>query len=437
MTESITAVVLAGGVGNRFWPMSQDKLLFPFMGKTLFEHAVIAALPKTVNKIVVIANAANKEALSNLTFPVPHVIVVQKQALGMADALISAATEIAHSSLLILIADDLLEKHLVPAVLEKARSTSVFGVIPGWKTDQYFPGGYLQLDGERVTHIIEKPAPGTEPSRFVAISGQYIRSSDVLLEEIVKTKSETDDIYETALGSLMKKEVFVTVPYEHAFASVKYPWDILNATAFVLSGIKPHIAKSAKIDKSVIIEGPVVIEEGVRIFENTKIVGPCYIGRDTIIGNNNIIRDSHIGARCVTGFSTDITRSYVGDDCWFHTNYIGDSVLEGNVSMGSGAVLANLRLDDGGVSSIVKGEKVLTGRTKLGALVASGVRMGVNVSVMPGVKIGAHSFVGSGVVLDRDLPENMYCTVKQEYTIKPNITAAVSTTDREGFRGKI
>ena len=41
----------------------------------------------------------------------------------------------------------------------------------------------------------------------------------------------------------------------------------------------------------------------------------------------------------MTGFNTDITRSYIGDNCWFHSNYIGDSVLEGNVSMGSGAAI--------------------------------------------------------------------------------------------------
>ena len=62
--------------------------------------------------------------------------------------------------------------------------------------------------------------------------------------------------------------------------------------------------------------------DNVKIFENSKIVGPCYIGDNTVIGNNNIIRQSQIGSGCVTGFNTDITRSYIGDNCWFHSNYI-------------------------------------------------------------------------------------------------------------------
>jgi acetyltransferase-like isoleucine patch superfamily enzyme len=39
---------------------------------------------------------------------------------------------------------------------------------------------------------------------------------------------------------------------------------------------------------------------------------------------------------------------------------------------------------------------------------------------MPGIKIGKNSFVGSGVVLEKDLPEDSFCTVKPGYVIKKN-----------------
>ncbi len=156
------------------------------------------------------------------------------------------------------------------------------------------------------------------------------------------------------------------------------------------------------------------------IFENTKIVGPCYIGPDTIIGNNNIIRQSHIAGGCVTGFNTDITRSYIGDACWFHSNYIGDSVLEGNVSMGSGSVLANLRLDEGTIWSEVGGTRINTMRTKLGTIIGRDVRIGVNTSVMPGVKIGSQSFIGAGTIIDKDISDASFCMAKSTYTLTKN-----------------
>ena len=190
------------------------------------------------------------------------------------------------------------------------------------------------------------------------------------------------------------------------------------------------------IRNNVSIEGPVYLGDNVKIFENTKIVGPVYIGDNTIIGNNNIIRDSYIGKDCVTGFNTDITRSYIGDGCWFHSNYIGDSVLEGDVSLGSGSVVANLRLDEGIIGSLVKGKRITTGRNKLGACIGKHVRIGVNVSTMPGIKIGSDSMIGAGVVVDKDIPNTSFVVVRNTYDIKPN-TRSISVGNRDQFKAKI
>jgi len=217
---------------------------------------------------------------------------------------------------------------------------------------------------------------------------------------------------------------------------LKYPWHMLNVMDACLDTIKGQIIDpSVKIGKYVTIEGAVIIEEGVTISEGTKIVGPTFIGKGTIVGNNNIVRKSHIGTNCVTGFNTDITRSYVGNNCWFHTNYVGDSIVGNNVSIGSGTVLANLRLDESIITSKVKEELIHTGRTKLGAMIGDNVRIGVNASIMPGVKIGEGSFVGAGVVLGEDLNDGMYCRLSSTVVISQNSKKASSS--REQFRNKL
>ena len=196
-----------------------------------------------------------------------------------------------------------------------------------------------------------------------------------------------------------------------------------------------HQGRNVEIKSNVVIEGAVYIEDNVRIFENTKIVGPCYIGRNTIIGNNNIIRHSHIGSGCVTGFNTDITRSYIGDNCWFHSNYIGDSVLEDNVSLGAGSVLANLRLDEGDIYSLVKGEKMNTKRNKLGTIIGRDVRIGVNTSIMPGVKIGKHSFICAGMIVDKDVPDDSFCVAESKYFLKHN--THIESSSRDAFKKRL
>jgi bifunctional UDP-N-acetylglucosamine pyrophosphorylase/glucosamine-1-phosphate N-acetyltransferase len=127
-----------------------------------------------------------------------------------------------------------------------------------------------------------------------------------------------------------------------------------------------------------------------------------------------------IGAGSVVGFASEVARSWVGEKCWFHRNYVGDSVLEGRVAMGAGAVTANLRLDEGEVESVVKGKKTATGRVKLGLMSGAGVKIGVNSAVMPGVKIGGGSFLGPGTVLREDIPDGKAVFVEQKHVVKKN-----------------
>lgn len=420
--KKLIAVVLAAGAASRFWPFTTSKVLFPFMGKRLFEFSVRDLLPPEVTDVVIISNNGNKQALESIRLDKPTVMVLQPQPLGMADALLSASGVLKDAQLLVIIADDVLSPSPMKNVVKRGAKGDVFAVIPALEMHEYFPGGYLRIDGDRVLGIVEKPEAGNAPSRFVTASGHFIADSTKLLMELARMKSETDDVYERTMTMLALREHITFEPFEGRFASLKYPWHVLDCMNILFERQpKPKRPQSLTIRSNVIIEGDVWLGENVKIFENTKITGPCYIGDNTIIGSNNMIRASHIGANCVTGFNTDITRSYVGDSCWFHNNYIGDSVLDAGVSMGGGARLANLRLDDAEIHTMVKGVRTATGRNKLGAMIGTGVRIGVNATLMPGVKIGANTFVGSGVTVDADVAENSFVSIaKNSYTVSTN-----------------
>ncbi len=59
MKDELVCVVLAAGVGKRFWPFTVDKPLFPYMGRPLLEHILNGPLPKQVSKLVVVASPKN------------------------------------------------------------------------------------------------------------------------------------------------------------------------------------------------------------------------------------------------------------------------------------------------------------------------------------------------------------------------------------------
>jgi bifunctional UDP-N-acetylglucosamine pyrophosphorylase/glucosamine-1-phosphate N-acetyltransferase len=206
--------------------------------------------------------------------------------------------------------------------------------------------------------------------------------------------------------------------YDGEWGAMKYPWHILKIMSLLLSKVERRISDEAKIASSAIIEGNVVIEEGVKVFEGAVIKGPCYIGANSIVGNNSLVRESMLGSKVVTGFSTEIARSWVGNDSWFHTNYVGDSVIEGNFGMGSGAVVANLRLDGKTIRTL--DNTIDTGLEKLGIIAGTGVRVGINAMTMPGVNLGANSLVGPGVIVSKNISENKRVLVKQEHVETEN-----------------
>lgn len=433
--NNLTVLVLAGGSGTRFWPLSTNKILFPFLGKPLWEYSVARVLPKQTKEVVIVASPDNYEALGAIRFSVPSKIVVQQEAKGMADAVLTAKREIQTNEALILIADDIFDPSLPQRVVEVGQSSGAACAIPGWKTSRYFPGGYLRLDGDRVVEIIEKPNPEDIPSPYVTISSHYFPNVAQFFAMLERAQGDLDARYEEAVSMLMKEERCVMVPYDGPFASLKYPWHVLDVVDLLLREVTLSTGEGCDFRSNVVIEGPVYIGNNVKIFEHTKITGPAYIGDNTIIGNNNVIRHSMIGANCVTGFNTDITRSYIGDSCWFHSNYLGDSVIERNVSMGSGAVLANLRLDEGEIFSLVKEKRVSTQRVKLGSIIGKDVRIGVNTSIMPGVKIGQGSFVGAGMVIQADVPSDSFVYEKREIAIIPNQRQV--SEGREEFKKKL
>jgi len=177
------------------------------------------------------------------------------------------------------------------------------------------------------------------------------------------------------------------------------------------------IAESAFVSPSATIVGDVYIGDRAKIFPGAAIVGPAYIGSDTIVGNNALVRNSMVLNHCNVGYTTEVARSYVADHCDMHACRVLDSVFASGVNFSAGCTTANLRIDHKAVNSIIKGNKISSGRDKLGAIIGQGTFLGVDVMTMPGVKIGEAVEVGPGTHVHQDILDRRRVYVKQEIVI--------------------
>lgn len=185
---------------------------------------------------------------------------------------------------------------------------------------------------------------------------------------------------------------------------IQYPWDLLRMNEEVLSMIEePSIM--GDVSPLATIYRNVRIASGSRILPGTVIEGPVVIGPNSQIGPNAYLRGcTSIGANCFVGNGAEIKNSIIYNNSYISRQcYVGDSIIATHVTLGAGTTTENHRHDGRHHVSMVNGEMVNTGRTKLGAIIGDGVRTGVNTSLEAGVKIGIARTTTPGSYVKQDL----------------------------------
>lgn len=433
-------ILLAAGRSSRLDPIG-DKNLLEFGGKTLLEHQIDRLKRAKLRDIVVVANGMNLPEIKKLLSQYKNVAVVEQKNLdeGQAGAVLAGAKWIKHKNVLIVSTNDVFEDGLFEGVIQTSKEKGVDGAIVGKKMMKYFPGGYLKITNKgTITDIIEKPGEGKEPSQLVNLICHIYNDFPAFLKFLTTAKTKKDDKYEVALDQYIKKggAKIIVHKYTGHWQAIKYPWHVLAVMNRFFDHQTPKIDKSAEIAKTAVIEGNVVIGKNVKILHNAMIKGPAYLGDGTIVANNSLVRGSMLGKNCVVGFGTEVTRSYLNHDVWMHTNYIGDSIIDSNVSFGAGTVLGNLRFDEQNIKVNIKKDRIDTGMNKFGAIIGSGSRFGINSSTNPGVKIGQNVFVGGGVLVEKDVENDKMVLLEQKVKVLKNLTS-VSMEARKEMRAEI
>jgi UDP-N-acetylglucosamine diphosphorylase / glucose-1-phosphate thymidylyltransferase / UDP-N-acetylgalactosamine diphosphorylase / glucosamine-1-phosphate N-acetyltransferase / galactosamine-1-phosphate N-acetyltransferase len=402
-----TFVILAGGEGKRFAPFVTNKTMFPFLGKPLLQHQLEQLARVGATNVLIATNENNQAWLDTFSHPGLSIKTkAQPQPLGMADAVLNLADQLQDQPIVIMNAVDVVDDQLFITLLAEIEKQP-YGLITGMKVNSYFPGGYLRLENHKVVEVVEKPAPGNEPSDLVNLVFHYFSHPQEFIERLKNTTSSDDDVYEKALTQLFQEHDFGVVEYQSYWQKLKYPHFVLDMTELFLNNrLEESISKSAQISPQATIQGPVFIGDNAIVDPGAVIVGPAYIGDNSRVGNHTLVRHSIVESNAVVGFGSEVARSYIGPKTMLHHNFIGDSVLEGDVNPSYGTATTNWRLDKKPVK--LKSEQGLidTGRDKLGAVIAQGAFIGANSTIMPGITIGANARVYPNSVIHRAIPAN-------------------------------
>ncbi len=440
----VETVILAGGAGNRVYPLSltKSKTMFKILGKPLLHHVIDTLKEAKLKDFIIVTGHLSNQIKSYFgdgsLFGVNIQYTSQDKPLGMAHA-IQTAKGLVEDNFLVVNGDDIFDASLIDKKIQAFKNGDADLLLSCKPIKETWKYAIIKMSNDGLVEtIVEKPPLGQEPSNLGVI-GAYILPPKIF--DYYDKVPLNDMQHELAIQKFIDEGNSVkAVDYDGFFSSYKYPWDMFTINQHLMDKLltKPLVEDSADISEKAEMEGNVWISKRAKILEKVMIRGPCYIGENSLIGNNSLIWNySSIGANSIIGFSTEIKNSLVGENCWFHTNYIGDSIIGDNCSFGSGAVTANFRFDEQTIKVNIGDKTSDTGRDKLGVIMSDNCKVGVNATLSPGIKIGPSSIVGPGVCLKNDLVHNKIILIKKEsYIVKEN-NLSLSSTKKEELHARL
>lgn len=201
----LRVVIMAGGVGTRFWPLSRKKRPKQFLPvtseKTMIEETVSRLLSLVpYSKIYTIANPEQTQAIRSLLPKLPEEnLLIEPQGKNTAPSLIlSTATIFLQNPKAVvaaLPADHLIKESSLflkklkagAVAASKGENLIIFGIPPSYPATGY---GYIQFSKENLIQILDenfyalqefKEKPGLERAKIFLTKGNYFWNSGMFL----------------------------------------------------------------------------------------------------------------------------------------------------------------------------------------------------------------------------------------------------------------
>ncbi|MFW5987208.1 MAG: bifunctional sugar-1-phosphate nucleotidylyltransferase/acetyltransferase [Methanohalophilus sp.] len=393
------AVILAAGQGTRMRPLTdrRPKVMLPIGNKPILEHIIDEAVDAGIREFVIVTgymeNSIQEYFGDGLHKDVSIEYVFQQEQNGTGHA-IGYAEDYVDNRFIVLNGDMLISSVQIKNLTGRVEDA----ILTVKEVADPCNFGVICTAGEKVTQIVEKPEI---PPTNLANAGIYLFPQSIF-DYIRRTPQSPRGEIEITDSIQMLIDSGASVGYEvfrDSWIDIGRPWDLLAANKHVLAGFTGNIG--GEVEPNATLKGEVVVGEGTVIRNGAYIIGPVIIGKNCDIGPNCFIRPSTaIGDNVRIGNAVEIKNCVVMDRTNIgHLSYVGDSVIGQDCNFGAGTKIANLRHDGRTIRVMVKGEKVDSGRRKLGVIMGDNVHTGINTCINVGSVLKTGRCTGLGEVV--------------------------------------
>jgi UDP-N-acetylglucosamine diphosphorylase/glucosamine-1-phosphate N-acetyltransferase len=164
---------------------------------------------------------------------------------------------------------------------------------------------------------------------------------------------------------------------------------------------------TAHIDPMVVADttgGPVWIGPGAVVMAFTRLEGPCGVGAGTQLFGAKVRAGTTLGPHCRVGGEVEASIA-LGHLNKYHDGFLGHTYAGEWVNLAAGTSTADLRFDYRPVAVALNGERIDTGRVKVGSVIGDHARTGLGVLFDAGTVVGPFaSVLPTGRLAPRDVP---------------------------------
>ena len=393
------AVILAAGWGTRLRPLTlgRPKPAIRLLEGTLIEHNLkeLSGLVEEAIIVVGYKDEVIRERVKDEFAGIKIKYVRQEEQFGTGHAA-QVALPFLDDDFLILNGDDLYLREDIEKCLKKNPSILVKEV------DDPTRYGQVSVENGAVKEIVEKPSA---PISNLINVGCYYLNKSFFEKEIEKSSRGEYEIIDFLKYYIKEKNTLYFATAKN-WLPITYPWSILEGVEELFKTAEEK--REGLIEEGVFMEGKIIMEKESVVKKGSVIEGPVYIGKNTVIGPNTYIKGpSAIHDNCFVGAGTEVSKSVIFSRTQIpHYAFIGDSVIGEDCLVGAGVVLINFLFGGDKIWAKVKGKKISTGREKMGTVIGNRVKIGPNVSVMPGVMIADGTTIYPHTLVKENLEEN-------------------------------
>lgn len=440
-TKLKQAIILLEDVDKKMFPFDRVPISLLKIGNQPQIIRIIKQLLKNdINKIFIIGNYKInliKHLLANYEVEIMQVNEVDKPAL--LSEIIETADTLIYTVTLYL--NDLEFNNFVESYDGENNVALLTKLVPNQNSKNYI-GAYADDNVENYFYAPRLHYVNCISGRVFIIksdNAKYFKYNPLTFLKVNVGVSVIDKFYiEQSINDMLADGVIVKAYYTKEQSFLDHIYNILEANHLEVSKLNfknSLIDESVKISNKAIIKGNVIIKANSVIGDNVIILGNCLIeencvidtgaiiSENVIIGKNSLINNyakinqyTVIGNNNKIGFNSEVSGVTFDNVAIVHNSHIA-GLLGNNVDVGAGSNSANLRFDDQNQRIKIK-NKYFKNKFTNNIFIGNNSRLAIGVLLNVGVRIGADSAVGAGVLLESDLDHNKIIIKKSETIIK-------------------